>query len=73
MVEFFRCTNVLYGTCSETTLEVTSLERIIQKLAFRLENEIKFPPVRNSMFLLSIPEFERKHIISKLCIVFVCT
>ena len=66
-----RCTNVLYGTCSGTILEATNLECIIQKLAFRPGNDIKFPPVRNSIYF-SIPEFEHKCITSKLRTIFMC-
>ena len=66
------CTNVLHEIVSETTLEVTNLECFIQKLTFRPRNDVRFPPVLNSMSF-SIPEFERKHIISKLCVVFTCT
>ena len=50
----FRCTNVLYGTRSETTLEVTNSECIIQKLAFRPGNDTKFPTVRNLMLFFNI-------------------
>ncbi|CAF1032876.1 unnamed protein product [Rotaria sp. Silwood1] len=51
----YKCTNVLYGTYHGTTLEVTSLDCIIQKLAFRRGINVKFPPIPNSMFFFSIP------------------
>ncbi|CAF4522129.1 unnamed protein product, partial [Rotaria sp. Silwood2] len=51
----FKCTNVLYGTCDETTLETTTLKCIVQKLAFRPGNDIKFHSVCNSMFFFQYP------------------
>jgi hypothetical protein len=39
----FRCTNVLYGSCNGTTLETTSLQCFIQKLAFRPGTDVKGP------------------------------
>jgi len=51
----FTCTNVLYGTCNGTELEVTSLKCIIQKLAFRPGTDVSFPPVCNSMFFFQYP------------------
>ncbi|CAF3775430.1 unnamed protein product [Rotaria sp. Silwood1] len=51
----YKCTNVLYGTYHGTTLEVTSLDCIIQKLAFRRGINVKFPPIPNSMFFFQYP------------------
>ncbi|CAF0842181.1 unnamed protein product [Rotaria sordida] len=51
----YKCTNVLYGTYHETALEVTNLDCIIQKLAFRRGINVKFPPVPNSMFFFQYP------------------
>ncbi|CAF3944826.1 unnamed protein product, partial [Rotaria sordida] len=51
----YKCTNVLYGTYHGTTLEVTNLDCIIQKLAFRRGTNIKFPPIPNSMFFFQYP------------------
>ncbi|CAF3859359.1 unnamed protein product, partial [Rotaria sordida] len=51
----YKCTNVLYGTYHGTTLEVTNLDCIIQKLAFRRGTNVKFPPIPNSMFFFQYP------------------
>ncbi|CAF1075042.1 unnamed protein product [Rotaria sp. Silwood1] len=51
----YKCTNVLYGTYHGTTLEVTSLDCIIQKIAFRRGINVKFPPIPNSMFFFQYP------------------
>jgi hypothetical protein len=51
----YRCANVFYQTTYGTTLEVTKLEFIFQKLAFRPGSDIKFPPVRSSMFFFQYP------------------
>ena len=49
------CTNVLYGSCNETTLVTTNLKCFIQNLAFRPGTNINFPPVSNSMFFFQYP------------------
>jgi len=51
----FKCTNVLYGTCHGTMLEVITLKSIIQKLAFRRGIDIRFPPIHDSMFFFQYP------------------
>ncbi|CAF1295623.1 unnamed protein product [Rotaria sp. Silwood1] len=58
----YKCTNVLYGTYHGTTLEVTSLDCIIQKLAFRRGINVKFPPIPNSMFFFSVSQSKWKYL-----------
>lgn len=50
----FRCTNILYGTCRGTALEIIDRESIIQKLAFRREVNVNFPSIPDSMFSFNI-------------------
>ena len=50
----FRCTNVLYGTCCGTILEIIDPKSIIQKLAFRRGVSVNFPPTPNSIFFFHI-------------------
>lgn len=51
----FRCTNILYGTCRGTTLEIIDPQSIIQKLAFRRGVDVNFPPINDSMFFFQYP------------------
>ncbi|CAF3258541.1 unnamed protein product, partial [Rotaria sp. Silwood2] len=51
----YRCTNVLYGTYHRTTIEITNLQSIVQKLAFRPGTDVKFPSVHKSMFFFQYP------------------
>ncbi|CAF1444085.1 unnamed protein product, partial [Rotaria sordida] len=60
----YKCTNVLYGTYHGTTLEVTNLDCIIQKLAFRRGTNVKFPPIPNSMFFFSVSQSKWKYLAS---------
>lgn len=53
----FKCTNILYGTCRGTTVEIINPESIIQKLAFRRGINVNFPPIPDPMFF-----FHQKHL-----------
>jgi hypothetical protein len=54
----FKCTNVLYGKLDGSTLELTRVKCLIQKLAFRTDANSNRDSPSNSMFFFQFPNLQ---------------